>query len=354
MLRKCILTLLLACALTISAAAAELPEATAPAREQIPPEAQNIMPEEDADFLPGALSVIRKALVTVTPGLKNTAGHCAGILAAAILCALFRAGDTGVGAHTANLLGVAAIGGILLGPTSSLLRQGMETVRSISDYGKLLLPVMASALASSGGATASAGLYLGTALFDSALTSLISGLLRPMLQLFLALSLGAAAIGSDILGRMRDFFRNLITWGLKLVLYLFSGYMAITGVVSGTADAAAVKVAKMTISGAVPVVGGILSDATETVLVGASAVRSAAGVAGLLAVLAITAIPFLELGIQYLLLKLTSALCSVVGNPEQGKLTESFAQAMGLILAMVGTGCLIQLISIVCFMKGVG
>ena len=33
---------------------------------------------------------------------------------------------------------------------------------------------------------------------------------------------------------------------------------------------------------------------------------------------------------------------------------ESFAQAMGLVLAMVGTGCLLHLISIVCFMKGVG
>ena len=110
---------------------------------------------------------------------------------------------------------------------------------------------------------------------------------------------------------------------------------------------------KMAISGAVPVVGGMLSNATETVLAGAAAVRSTAGVLGLLAILAITAAPFLKLGFQYLLLKLTAALCSVVGSENHTALTESFAQAMGLLLATTGTCCLIQLISTVCFMKGV-
>ena len=150
------------------------------------------------------------------------------------------------------------------------------------------------------------------------------------MYLFLSLSLASAAIGNKLLGRLRDFFKTLITWALKLVLSLFTGYMAITGVISGTADAAAVKVTKMAISGAVPVVGGMLSNATETVLAGAAAVRSTAGVLGLLAILAITAAPFLKLGFQYLLLKLTAALCGVVGSENHTALTESFAQAMGL------------------------
>ena len=209
------------------------------------------------------------------------------------------------------------------------------------------------AVGASGGTTTASALYMGTAMFDSLLTGLLAGLLGPLMYLFLSLSLASAAIGNKLLGRLRDFFKNLITWSLKLVLSLFTGYMAITGVISGTADAAAVKVTKMAISGAVPVVGGMLSNATETVLAGAAAVRSTAGVLGLLAILAITAAPFLKLGAQYLLLKLTAALCGVVGSENHTALTENFAQAMGLLLATTGTCCLIQLISTVCFMKGV-
>ena len=47
------------------------------------------------------------------------------------------------------------------------------------------------------------------------------------------------------------------------------GYLTASGAIAGSADAAAVKAAKMTISRAIPVVGGILSDAAETVLAGA-------------------------------------------------------------------------------------
>ena len=226
-------------------------------------------------------------------------------------------------------------------------------MQAISDYGKLLLPVMSGALVASGGTTTASALYLGTAFFDSLLTSLLNGLLGPLLYLFLALSLAAAAIGNKLLVRMRDFFKTLMSWTLKLVLSLFTGYMAITGVISGTTDAAAMKVTKMAISGAVPVVGGILSDATETVLAGASAVRSTVGVAGLLAIFAIAAAPFFKIGLQYFLLKLTAALCGVVGQENHTALTESFAQDMGLLLAATGTCCLMQLLSTVCFMKGV-
>lgn len=322
--------------------------------EGVPEEAQAYLPEEENNgFLANALEIVRKALLAVTPGLGEAAAACAGVLAAAILCALFRAGDEGLRTPTADILGAVAIAAILLRPADILIQQGLDTIQSISDYGKLLLPVMSTALVASGGTTAASALYMGTAFFDSVLTSLMSDLLGPLMYLFLALSMASAAIGSNLLGRLRDFFKNLITWGLKLVLYLFTGYMAITGVISGTADAAAVKVTRMAISGAVPVVGGMLSDATEAVLVGASVVRSTAGVFGLLAVLAITAAPFLEIALQYLLLKLTAALCGIVGNENHTALAENFSQAMGLLLAMTGTGCLIQLISTVCFMKGV-
>jgi stage III sporulation protein AE len=130
--------------------------------------------------------------------------------------------------------------------------------------------------------------------------------------------------------------------------------MSITGVVSGTTDAAAVKAAKLTISGMVPVVGGILSDASESVLVGAGVMKSAVGMYGALALLAICAEPFLRIGIQYLMLKATGAVCEMFGSKQLTALIQNFCAAMGILLAMTGSVCLLLLISTVCFMKGVG
>lgn len=50
----------------------------------------------------------------------------------------------GNGTPTADILGAVAIASLLLQPTDALIQSGLETVQAISDYGKLLLPVMSA------------------------------------------------------------------------------------------------------------------------------------------------------------------------------------------------------------------
>lgn len=146
----------------------------------------------------------------------------------------------------------------------------------------------------------------------------------------------------------------LISKSLRVVLFVFTGYLTVTGVISGSADAAAVRATKAAVSGMVPVVGSILSDASETLLASASALKSSMGVFGMLAVLAICLTPFLKIGAQYLLLKGTAAVSGTIGMPQQVKLVKHAATAMGYLLAMTGACALMLLISVVCFLKVVG
>ena len=97
---------------------------------------------------------------------------------------------------------------------------------------------------------------------------------------------------------------------------------------AGGADAATVKAAKFTISNLVPVVGGVISDTAETLLAGASVLRNAAGVFGMLAVLGICVVPFLNLGVHYLMYKCTAALAATAsGNGRITGLIESLGAA---------------------------
>jgi stage III sporulation protein AE len=251
-------------------------------------------------------------------------------------------------------VGAVGIAGLLLVSTDSLTRLGTQTVTELSEYGKLLLPVMTGAMAAQGGITTSAALYTGTSIFSSFLSSLISGLLIPMVYIFLALSGANGAVGEEMLKKARDFVKWLMTWSLKTVLYIFTGYMGLTGVISGTTDAATLKATKLTISGMVPVVGGILSDASEAVLVSAGLAKNAAGVYGVLALLAVFLGPFLRIGVHYLIFKGTAAVCDVFGSKRITGVIQDFSTAMGLVLAMTGAVCLLLLISTVCFLKEVG
>lgn len=317
------------------------------------PESVSQIVEQPADsFGQGLWNVVKAALATMDESLSEAMKGCLAAASAALICALLGEITGSAPGRSMELACTVAVAGILLGPSATLIRLGTQTGEELSEYGTLLLPVMSGALAAQGGVTASTALYTGTAMFDSLLSMLLSKLMVPMVWLLLALAIAHSALGEELLGKMKDFIKWLMGWVLKIVLYLFSGYMAVTGVVSGTADTSAVRAAKIAISTAVPVVGGILSDASETVLVTAGALGSAAGVYGLITVLALFSGPFIRIGIQYLLLKGTGALCSSFGG-RAGALIEDFAGAMGLILAMTGTQTVLLMVSTLCFMKGV-
>lgn len=343
---KFVLMLLLAVLTAQPVSAAEL---TAP---KVPDSVSDVMPERAESFGEGLWDLIQATVGVLHPDLREAAGVCLGVIAAGVLLSVLESlpGQT---RQAVNLAGTVTIGAMLLRSTNALIHLGTKTVTQLSEYGKLLLPVMTAAMAAQGGITGSTALYMGTTLFNSILSSLISVLLIPLLYLYLALSVANSALGESRLKRLRDSLKWLMVWGLKIVLYVFTGYMGITGVVSGTTDAAALKAAKLTISGVVPVVGGILSDASEAVLVSAGVIKNSAGIYGLLAVLSICIGPFFRIGIHYLLVKATAAICGTFGSKQITELVGDFSASMGLVLAMTGSVCLLLLISTVCFLGGI-
>ena len=346
-MRKLILavTLLFLFATPVSAV-----EITAP---EVPSSGADLMPEDTGSFSEGLKEILLAALEQLRPDLAEASGICLGVVAVTMLVCVVQAipGDV---KRPSEIAGAVAVAVLLLQGTNSLIHLGSETVQEMSEYGKLLLPAMTAALAAQGGVTTSAALYGGTVAFSTFLTALLSRLLIPMVYVFLALSAANAALGEDVLKELRDLVKSIMVWCLKTVLTIFTTYISITGVVSGTTDAASLKATKMTISGMVPVVGGILSDASEAVLVSAGVVKNAAGIYGIFAILALFLGPFLKIGAHYLMLKATGAVCGIFGSKGVSGIISDFGTAMGLLLGMTGGFCLLLLISTVCFLRGVG
>ena len=143
-------------------------------------------------------------------------------------------------------------------------------------------------------------------------------------------------------------------YSTHLLLLAFVGYLTASGAIAGSVDAAAVKTAKLAISRAIPVVGGILADASETVLAGAGVLRGTVGAAGMLVVLAICLTPFLHLGLHYLVYKAAAALCALIAQPRLSGLIDALGGAFGMVLGMTGAGALILLVSVASALAAVG
>ena len=316
-----------------------------------PNDVQQLLPSDRDSFAEGLWYVIRSALEVVRPEMARCGKAALSIIGIAMLSGLLQQ-HQGAGADMARLAAVVATGVVLLQPVGAHIACAADTVTRLSEYGKLLLPVMTAALAAQGGTVTSAALYGATVAFDALLSGLIRSVLVPMVYVYLLLGLMHGATGDDLLKRLRELVKGFITWSLKTLLFGFTAYLSLTGVVSGTTDQAAVKAAKMTISGMIPVVGGILSDASEAVLVSAAVIKNGVGIAGMLALVGIAVVPFLQLGLRYLTLKLTGALCKVLSDGPLSTVVDDFCSGMGFLLGMTGAMSLMLLISLMCFLKG--
>ena len=208
-------------------------------------------------------------------------------------------------------------------------------------------PAMATLTAATGSVTGAAVRQGVTVLFSDLLITAVDSLLVPLVYAYIALSCAQAALGNGGLGKLAGLVRGTAVFFLTAMLLAFTGYLTASGAIAGSVDAAVVKTARMTISRAVPVVGGILSDAAESALASTSVLRSTVGVVGMLVVLAICLTPFLQLALHYLAYKLAAALAGTVDHSRLGALMDSIGGAFGLLLGMTGSCALMLLLSIV-------
>lgn len=326
--------------------------------EGIPDDALEIMPEISADGSADLWESVKEtffnALGKSGESLKSALRLCAILLTLVLLCSVAQLPPTKNAVNAISVAGSLGICAVFIGTANTMVTLATNTLQSVSDYSAFMLPVLASASAMSGGITSSSALYAGTVMFSELLMQLVSKLLIPALYFFLAICAAEAALASELLTEIREFIGWLISKSLRIIVYIFLGFLSITGVIGGAADAAAIRATKATLSGMVPVVGGIISDASETLLASASILKSSIGIFGLIVILAICLVPFFQIGIQYLMLKVTSAISGTIGLKPHVKLLKNFSSAMGYLLAMCGTCCFLLMISCVCFIKVVG
>ncbi|WP_295760969.1 stage III sporulation protein AE [uncultured Oscillibacter sp.] len=349
MRRWMISVLLFLLLLTGEARAAELPEDLTDA---LPEAAERVLEAGDlsgpAGFSQGLAGILERLTAEVQGVLRQRLRGAASILLVAVACGAVDgfARGTGEGASFLPMAGALAVTLLTAGSLEDLIGLGAETIRELNVFSKALLPTLAAATAASGAVSTATFQQVTTVFLADLLMELIDGLLIPMVYLYIGALTAAGCLPGDRLGAVAEALKKVITWILTSSLLLFTVYLSTVRVVAGAADGAAVKVAKAAVSGAVPVVGGIIAEATETVLAGAGMLKNTIGVFGMLAILAACAYPFLQLGVQYLLYKLSAFLAAAVGAPELCKLIDGLGGAFGLVLGMTGSCALLLLVSV--------
>lgn len=359
-MRKCLMILVVCMALSTGSAAVDTMSTQADmfGISTIPDElndrAAQLMepydPAVQADFADGLIEIFDDAVSESSVHIKSTLSVMLRILVILIMCRFWCSLGENQVSRASRLVGALAVAACCMTDIHSMIGLGVNLIEEIDHFTMTLLPVIASATAAAGGPGRGGAIYAVTAAFCDILIRMCRSFLIPMLYAYLAVGLADTVLEECRLTKMKELIGWVIKTVLKSILYLFTGFLAATGVISGASDAAVLKTAKFAISGMVPVVGGIVSDASESLLAGAGLLKSSLGTFGMLAILAIFLYPFLRLGIYYLGFKVTSALGGLLGS-EQEKLLDTITGSMGYVLGMVGSCTAMSLIACCCFVK---
>lgn len=320
-----------------------------------PEEAQNVYGFLRPDDVPDVHALLLKLwgyLTGQSGGLFSSALQSgAEILAAAFLTALCCAVSE---SKLLPLIGSTVTAMACIQSISSCASVGKRALESLTDYSRVLLPCLSTA-AAAGGAWSSAGAkYAASMLFIDFMTTLEQNALSPLLYLYAATAITAHLTEHPLLLSISGLMKQAMKWCLIIITMCFTFYLNITGILSGTVDAAAAKAAKTVISSALPVVGKILADASGAFLSGVQMLRNGIGIIGMLVVLAVCVVPYVSLGSHYLVFQISAGVSCSMGDKRLGGVIRCIGDVYGFLLGMVGSVSMMLLVSIVALMKAVG
>lgn len=242
--------------------------------------------------------------------------------------------------------GVLAASLLAVGDLRALLGMGADTVAELGVLAKLLLPVTASAMAA-GGLVSTAGVWqVTTLLVCDLMTDAAALVLLPLAYCTAAAAAAGALLGDDRLNLLAEGLEKLSTGAIKLSVMAFTAYLSVTGVLTGSADRAAVKAAQTMLSGTIPVVGGILSDAAESVLAASVTLRGTIGALGVFAIAAVCLAPLVRLGVQFMFYRFAAFAAGLVGTKELSGFLDRLGGVFALIFAMTAASALMLLVSL--------
>lgn len=306
-----------------------------------------VTPESGAGSLSfsGALGYIwRELLANAAKPLRLLCALCGVVL----LCALADSlGDSGSLKGTFCALGALAGSGMTVAAMAQVLDGTLSLLSDAAAFMLVFIPAFAGIAAVLGHTASATAVNTAFLAATQLFTQLAVNFLAPLCGTIMGLSVAGTASPQLDLGRLAELVKKVMTWALGLMMTVFTSVLSVQTFVTNASDSTLIRTAKFMISSGVPVVGGTISDAVNTVQGGLVMMKSTVGTYGIVAA-AVMALPMLLTVICYKLsLMCAAALADVFGQGSLAGLFRSCEAVMGLIIAVISCFLLLNTIAAV-------
>ena len=345
----CILTVWAFLPVTIYAAAVDTESLEKALPEEIREE-MDISPQS-GDFSVALKGLLQKGVQLVKTSIRQMLAEGSVIVAVAACSGLFLAFAGPL--ESENLkkaietTAICAVTAFCIGGASGLLESCRLSIRRLSSFSAVFVPVYGAAVTLSGHPASALSSATATLVASDLLLALATRLLIPMIYLHIIFLAAGRIAENNLLGGLADILCRSALGFFKYFLMLYTGYISISGLISSGADALALRTAKTTISGSVPVLGSVISDVSEALLSGAVVLKNSIGVYGFIGAVALCLAPFISAALRFWTFKVLAMVAAGMSGGRLAGLLSGIAESYAMALGLLGTCCALLFLSFV-------
>ncbi|QIB26006.1 stage III sporulation protein AE [Caloranaerobacter azorensis] len=200
-----------------------------------------------------------------------------------------------------------------------------------------LLPILITLLLAVGGITSAA--IFKPIIFGSVsiMSTLMKNVILPLIFFSAIIGIISKLSNKVQISKLSSIIRQITTTLLGMLLTIFLGIMSIHGVATSKLDGVTIKTAKFAMDSFIPIVGGFLSEAIDTVVSCSLLLKNAVGVIGLVLIFIICVIPIIKIVSLILIYKFTTVIIEPISDERIIQCLNEISKSLLMIFAVISS-----------------
>lgn len=234
---------------------------------------------------------------------------------------------------------------------STIISEMRIALQNLSAFANSLIPLMITLMITTGNIVTSSMLQPILLLLITFISNFVISILIPIVLVSTALGIISKISDQAQVGKLSKFLNSSMVWILGTVLSLFVSVTSLEGGLTASVDGVTAKAAKTAVSSVVPVIGGILGDAVNTIMGCSNIIKNAVGIVGIVVIISICIKPILQLSALTITYYLGAALCEPVADKKIVGIMEQMGGTFKIFLAVMFGVTALLIIGIAIVMK---
>ncbi len=231
----------------------------------------------------------------------------------------------------ANYITYVVIAILVVGSFHQLINVVKDTVHLLVNFMEIILPILLTFLVLAGGPNTKVLFHPMIIGIVNIIGELIKNVIFPLIYFSFIISILSNISNRREFRKLSDLGRQIIIFIISAAFTVFIGIITIYGL-STKIDGISIRTAKFAIDTFVPIVGGFLSDAVETVIGSSAILKNGIGIIGLFVLIIVTIFPIIKIAALLLIYKIVGAVIEPIVSSNISNFFGDISKTLLLVL----------------------